>query len=122
MTSSPLLFLRTSDLDRAQPEWFERQTMRALALVGWEDLRHVGRSWDGGADIVGLSHGDRWLVQVKAHRGSASKQAVRDLERAATIYGVNRGLAVSRGNWAHGLALRAGGGRTACALASVSQH
>lgn len=100
MTSSPLLFLRTSDLDRAQPEWFERQTMRALALVGWEDLRHVGRSWDGGADIVGLSHGDRWLVQVKAHRGSASKQAVRDLERAATIYGVNRGLAVSRGNWA----------------------
>ena len=100
MNSSPPLFLRTSDLDRAQPEWFERQIMRALALVGWEDLRHVGRSWDGGADIVGLSHGDRWLVQVKAHRGSASKQAVSDLERAATIYGVSRGLAVSRGSWA----------------------
>ncbi len=102
-------FLRTEDLDRARPEWFERQVMRCLGLAGWEDLRHVGRSWDGGADIVGLFRGERWLVQVKARRGAASAEAVRDLERAATLYGISRGLAVSRQRWTDG-AVRAAKG------------
>lgn len=52
-------FLRRSDLRKAQPQWFERQVMRCLLLAGWDDLRHVGASWDGGADIVGLLRGDK---------------------------------------------------------------
>lgn len=99
-SDSAALFLRTSDLQHAQPEWFERQVMRCLALAGWEDLRHVGRSWDGGADIAGVFRGDRWLVQVKARKGLASVEAIRDLERAATLYGNTRGFAVSRSHWA----------------------
>ncbi len=73
--------------------------MRCLRLAGWEDLRHVGRSWDGGADLAGLYGGERWLVQVKARRGAASAEAVRDLERAAAVYGVNQGVAVARERW-----------------------
>ena len=92
-------FLRISDLERTQPEWFERQVMRCLALAGWEDLRHVGRSWDGGADIVGLFRGERWIVQVKARKAMGSIDAIRDLERAAAIYGVRKGLAVSKEKW-----------------------
>lgn len=99
-------FLRAEDLRRGRPEWFERQVMRCLRLAGWDDLRHVGRSWDGGADIVGLFRGDRWLVQVKARKGAGTVDAVRDLERAATLYGISKGLAVSRGTWASG-AIRA---------------
>ena len=93
-------FLRPADLREAQPGWFERQVMRCLRLAGWDDLRHVGRSWDGGADIVGLFHGERWLVQVKARRGAGPVEAIRDLERAATLYGAGKGLAVSRERWA----------------------
>lgn len=95
----PLGFLRISDLERGQSEWFERQVMRCLALSGWEDLRHVGRSWDGGADIVGLFRGERWVVQVKARKAVGSIDAIRDVERAAAIYGVRKGLAVSRQKW-----------------------
>jgi len=98
-TTESYAFLRVTDLDKGQAEWFERQVMRCLALAGWDDLRHVGRSWDGGADIVGLFRGERWVVQVKARKASGAINAIQDVERAAAIYEVRKGLAVSRGKW-----------------------
>ena len=92
-------YLRMSDLDSVQPIWFERQVMRSLMLAGWSDVRHVGAAWDGGADIVGHFQNTRWVVQVKAVRGRASVQGVRDLERAGIRYGVKHGLAVARDGW-----------------------
>lgn len=98
-TTETYAFLRVTDLDKGQAEWFERQVMRCLALAGWDDLRHVGRSWDGGADIVGLFRGERWVVQIKARKASGAINAIQDVERAAAIYKVRKGLAVSRGKW-----------------------
>lgn len=98
-TADTQAFLRITDLSNGQAEWFERQVMRCLALAGWDDLRHVGRSWDGGADIVGLFRGERWVVQIKARKVSGAVDAIQDIERAAAIYGVSKGLAVSRGKW-----------------------
>jgi len=98
-TTETYAFLRVTDLDKGQAEWFERQVMRCLALAGWDDLRHVGRSWDGGADIVGLFRGERWVVQIKARKASGAINAIQDVERAAAIYEVRKGLAVSRGKW-----------------------
>lgn len=92
-------FLRLADLEHGQAEWFERQIMRCLMLAGWDDLRHVGRAWDGGADIVGLFRDERWIVQIKARKASGSLDAIKDLERAAGIYGINKGIAVARGKW-----------------------
>lgn len=99
MTSSPYYFLQESDLDTAQPIWFERQIMRALILAGWLDVRHVGATGDGGADIVGTHNGTRWVVQVKARRGRASVDGIKDLERATTLYSTRHGLAVARDGW-----------------------
>ena len=107
-TTETYAFLRVTDLDKGQAEWFERQVMRCLALAGWDDLRHVGRSWDGGADIVGLFRGERWVVQIKARKASGAINAIQDVERAAAIYEVRKGLAVSRGKWTDS-AIRAAG-------------
>ena len=73
--------------------------MRSLMLAGWLDVRHVGASGDGGADIVGIVQGTRWVVQVKANRGPASTDAIKDLERAAVLYSAKHGLGVARDGW-----------------------
>ena len=92
-------FLRMLDLELANPNWFERQVVRTLLLLGWNGVRHVGASWDGGADVVGRAGDKRWVVQVKANRKQSSSDGVRDLERAGARYGARRGLAVARGEW-----------------------
>ena len=101
MNASEQNFLRISDLDLATPNWFERQVVRTLLLLGWSGVRHVGASWDGGADVVGRTGDTRWVVQVKANRGQSSSDGVRDLERAGVLYSAQHGLAVSRGSWSN---------------------
>lgn len=93
-------FLRMADLELANPNWLERQVVRTLLLLGWSGVRHVGASWDGGADVVGRVGDNRWVVQVKANRRQSSSDGVRDLERAGARYGARHGLAVARGGWA----------------------
>ena len=92
-------YLRMSDLDLASPNWFERQVVRTLLLLGWHGIRHVGASGDGGADVVGRVGDKRWVVQVKANRGRSSSDGVRDLERAGARYGARNGLAVAKAGW-----------------------
>ena len=99
MNSSEQNFLRAADLDLATPSWFERQVVRTLLLLGWNGVRHVGASWDGGADVVGRTGDTRWVVQVKANRGQSSSDGVRDLERAGVLYDAQHGVAVARGRW-----------------------
>ena len=99
MNSSEQNFLRMADLDLATPSWFERQVVRTLLLLGWSGVRHVGASWDGGADVVGRTGDTRWVVQVKANRGQSSSDGVRDLERAGVLYNAQHGLAVAKGKW-----------------------
>ncbi len=100
MNSCEQNFLRMSDLDIATPSWFERQVVRTLLLLGWSGVRHVGASWDGGADVVGRTGDTRWVVQVKANRGQSSSDGVRDLERAGILYDAQHGVAVAMGTWA----------------------
>ena len=99
MSSYGRNFLRKSDLQLATPNWFERQVVRTLLLLGWSGVRHVGASWDGGADVVARVGDGRWVVQVKANRRQSSADGVRDLERAGIRYGAQHGLAVARGGW-----------------------
>ncbi len=99
MNPSEQNFLRMADLEVATPNWFERQVVRALLLLGWSGIRHVGASWDGGADIVGRTGDTRWVAQVKANRRQSSSDGIRDLERAGIRYSAQHGLAVARGGW-----------------------
>ncbi len=99
MTLDEQNFLRMLDLELANPKWFERQVVRTLLLLGWSGVRHVGASWDGGADVVARAGDKRWVVQVKANRRPSSSDGVRDLERAGIRYGARNGLAVGRGGW-----------------------
>ena len=92
-------FLRLTDLGPATPSWFERQVVRTLLLLGWSGVRHVGGSWDGGADVVARAGDTRWVVQVKANQRQASRDGVRDLERAGAKYNAKFGLGVARGGW-----------------------
>ncbi len=92
-------FLRKADLQLATPNWFERQVVRILLFLGWSGVRHVGASWDGGADVVARVGDMRWVVQVKANRNESSTDAIRDLERAGSLYSAQHGLAVARGGW-----------------------
>ena len=94
------LYLRLADLELATPNWFERQVVRTLLLLGWSGVRHVGASWDGGADVVARAGDTRWVVQVKADRRPSPSKGVKDLERAGTRYGAQHGLGVARGGWA----------------------
>lgn len=99
MTANDQNFLRLADLESATPSWFERQVVRTLLLLGWSGVRHVGGSWDGGADIVARTGDTRWVVQVKASRWEASPDGVNDLERAGARYNARHGLGVARGGW-----------------------
>ena len=96
MNSSEQNFLRLEDLELATPNWFERQVVRTLLLSGWSGVRHVGASWDGGADVVGRAGDTRWVVQVKTNRRQSSSEGVRDLKRAGILYNAQHGLAVAR--------------------------
>lgn len=73
--------------------------MRSLMLAGLSDVRHVGATGDGGADLVAMDGDTRWVVQVKSGRGRASTEAIKDLERAAEIYAAHRCLGVARSGW-----------------------
>ena len=92
-------FLRMADLQLATPNWFERQVVRTLLLLGWSGVRHVGASWDGGADVLARAGDRRWVVQVKSNRKQSSPDGVRDLERAGIHYSAKHGLAVAKGGW-----------------------
>ena len=92
-------FLRLSDLEPATPKWFERQVVRTLLHLGWSGVRHVGGSWDGGADVVARQGDTRWVIQVKAGSRQANADGIRDLERAGTRYSARHGLAVARVGW-----------------------
>ena len=107
MTPNGQNFLRKADLQLATPNWFERQVVRILLLLGWSGVRHVGASWDGGADAVARVGDTQWVVQVKANRNESSTEAIGDLERAGRVYNAQHGLAVARGGWNAAARLRA---------------
>ena len=49
--------------------------------------------------VVAREGDTRWIVQVKANRGQASPNGIRDLERAGALYDARHGLGVARAGW-----------------------
>lgn len=84
----------TSFLDDAvigSTDWaaFERAVDRLLRLEGFPYSSVVGRSGDGGADVLAVKGDKRWLVQVKRWSNPAGPDVVAETVEAARRYGAN---------------------------------
>src|SRR5579871_1107743 len=67
---------------------FERNTARLLLHAGWKNPQIVGRTGDGGADVLAIDNQGRlWLFQCKFSRRSApTEEAIEEIKRAGKIY------------------------------------
>src|SRR3989338_7684146 len=65
----------------------ERAVARLMQHGDFEDVRLVGRTGDGGADILASRNSKRWVVQVKFRKApSLDDQAVDEVLSALNLY------------------------------------
>lgn len=70
---------------------FERNLARLLMFANWKDVRVVGRSGDGGADVLAVDDEDnRWIFQCKHTRGAVGKDVIEEVRAAGRLYGAHR--------------------------------
>src|SRR5579875_376697 len=71
---------------------FERNTARLLLYAGWHDIRLVGRTGDGGADVLAVDRNQAvWIFQCKfSTRSAPNKDAIDEVRRAGQIYDADR--------------------------------
>ncbi|AXH00606.1 DEAD/DEAH box helicase family protein [Deinococcus wulumuqiensis] len=70
---------------------FERNVARLLMLAGWKDVRVVGRSGDGGADVLAVDgHSQRWIFQCKHTRSGVGREAIEEVRAAGQLYGAHQ--------------------------------
>lgn len=77
---------------------FERDVARLLLAHGFDNVRIVGGSGDHGGDVLGVRHGEQWVVQCKHTTNSPPpKAALAEVVKAAEYYRCARmAVAVSR--------------------------
>jgi restriction system protein len=84
------------------PDRFERLAQRLLREADFDSVNVIGRSGDGGIDVVGVYRlglvSFPVFVQCKRYRGSVPVGAVRDLRGAMTGRG-DKGLLVTTGTF-----------------------
>lgn len=92
-------FLSAGTLGRSSWQGLERAVARYLLAAGWQTVRVVGQTGDGGADVVGTINGVRWLVQVKNYRVAVGASVVEETESAAARYKAEVAVVVSAGGF-----------------------
>jgi superfamily II DNA or RNA helicase len=77
---------------------FERDVARLMIANGFEEVRLVGGTGDHGGDVLGVKHGELWVVQCKhTTKSGPPKEAIGEVVEAARVYGARRMVvAVSR--------------------------
>jgi len=79
-------FLEERSLRSATWQAFERVVARYLFIAGWQSVRLVGGSGDGGADVLATMGVRRWLVQVKRRKRQTGIQAFEETVGAGALY------------------------------------
>jgi superfamily II DNA or RNA helicase len=81
-----MMFINESTL--ARPTWqaFERLIYRLLMQEGYVGVRLVGRSHDGGADIIAGIGGKRWLFQAKNWKRKVGHEVLKETMSAVKAY------------------------------------
>jgi superfamily II DNA or RNA helicase len=77
-----------NDLVLSTMSWqaFERLIHRLLITRGYQHVRLVGGSGDGGADLVGTYRGKRWLIQVKKWARPVGAATIEETINACRTY------------------------------------
>ncbi len=91
--------LALADARSLSPGDFERRVAMLLEDLGWEQVRRVGGSGDGGVDIRGLWEDQRTIVQCKRYSGVVNPTHVRDLAGTQRHEGAARALLVTTGHF-----------------------
>ena len=93
------------DFASAATSWqaFERGISRLLMAAGYEHVSLIGASGDGGADILAIKSGKRWLVQVKRWTNPIGSDVIERTIAAAKTYEADIPVIVSRSGFTAGL-------------------
>lgn len=84
-------FMSDDRIIRNTWQGFERDVARLLLHNGFSDVRIVGGTGDGGADILGVNSKGLWVVQCKyTSLSSAPKDAVDEVLNAGEEYGADK--------------------------------
>ncbi|WP_262690596.1 DEAD/DEAH box helicase family protein [Kordiimonas aestuarii] len=84
-------FLDTTSLLQGPWQAFERDIARLLVCNGFDDVRLVAGTGDHGADVLGVKHGELWVIQCKFTSGGyPSANAVNEVGEAARFYKADR--------------------------------
>lgn len=86
------------DLAVSASNWaaFERLVLRILIARGFENCSVVGQSGDGGADVLAISKGRRWLFQVKAFSKPIGPSVITETLAAMSRYEADIPVIVSK--------------------------
>lgn len=91
MDEVPVGFLSEARLLRGPWASLERDVARLMSLHGFESVRLVGGSGDGGADILGVKGGEIWVVQCKHTTTSPPpRSAISEVVAAGAAYQAQR--------------------------------
>lgn len=75
---------------------FERLVLRLLIAKGFKNSSVVGQSGDGGADVLAISNGKRWLFQVKAYAKPIGPEVITETLSALQKYDADIPVIVSK--------------------------
>lgn len=89
-------FLDDFAISAASWQAFERMVSRLLISEGCNYVSVVGTSGDGGADVVAIKNGRRWLYQVKRWGTPVGPETVSRTIAAANSYGADVPAIVSK--------------------------
>ena len=87
-----------SDISISATSWqaFERMVSRLLVAEGFEYVAVIGRTGDGGADVLAIRDGKRWLFQVKRWASPISGNVIDRTVAATKSYGADIPVIVSK--------------------------
>jgi len=92
-------FLDERLLRRGTWQSFERAVTRYLIIGGWTNVRLVGQTGDGGADVIASRGGRRWLFQVKYYQKAVGAKVFAETVDAAARYEAQISVIVSSGGF-----------------------
>jgi superfamily II DNA or RNA helicase len=87
-----------SDVAVSATSWqaFERLVSRLLISEGYQYVSVIGRSGDGGADVLAIKDGKRWLFQVKRWTAPVGGEVMDRTVAAVRTYGADIPVIVSK--------------------------
>jgi superfamily II DNA or RNA helicase/Holliday junction resolvase len=89
-------FLDDLALRSATWQAFERLVARYLFARGFDSVRVVGGSGDGGADVIATINEKRWLVQAKKWDRPVGEEVLDETLKAARTYGAEMAVVASK--------------------------